>query len=87
MLSYFLKGCLDSPAAYEALEDCGGLEVKVGAKKCLRITLAGRIAHQHPAVLATPRSHRIAFLRTPDADIEGLMPFNFAERAAHQNTC
>lgn len=26
-------------------------------------------------------------LRTPDADIEDLMPFNFAERAPHQNTC
>jgi transposase len=25
-------------------------------------------------------------LRTPDADIEDLMPFNFGERALHQNT-
>jgi hypothetical protein len=25
-------------------------------------------------------------LRTPDADIEDLMPFNFDERAPHQNT-
>jgi transposase len=26
-------------------------------------------------------------LRPPDDDIEDLMPFNFAERAPHQNTC
>ena len=26
-------------------------------------------------------------LRTPDADIEDLMPFNFAERTPDQNTC
>jgi len=26
-------------------------------------------------------------LRPPDNDIEDLMPFNFAERAPHQNTC
>src|SRR6202166_2929336 len=61
MLSYFLEGCLDPPAAYEALEDCGGLEVKVGAKECLRVTLAGRIAHQHPA----DRSRRHAVM-VPD---------------------
>ena len=36
MFAYFLEGCLDPPAAHEALEDSGGFEVKVGAEKRLR---------------------------------------------------
>ena len=43
MFVYFLEGCLDPPAAHEALEDSGGFELKVGAEKRLRVTLAGRI--------------------------------------------
>jgi hypothetical protein len=35
--------------------------------------------------LATPRSHQLP-LRPPDADIEDLMPFNFAERTSRQNS-
>src|SRR5271163_240092 len=49
MFTNLLEGCLDPPAGHEKLKDRGGFEVKVGAKKRLRVPPAGRITHQHPA--------------------------------------
>nr|POE62229.1 hypothetical protein CFP56_79243 [Quercus suber] len=44
-----LEGGLDAPAHDEPREDRLGGEVDVGAQERLRVTGAGRIAHQHPA--------------------------------------
>ena len=52
MFTDFLEGCLDPPAAHETLEDGGGFEVKVGAQKRLRVTLAGRITHSTQRIAA-----------------------------------
>jgi hypothetical protein len=49
MFACLLEGRLDPPAGHEALEDRGRFEVKVGAKKRQRATLARRITHQDPA--------------------------------------
>src|SRR5690242_21343970 len=49
MTPHLLERRLDPPAPDEAAEDRFGLVVEVSAEEGLRLTPAGRIAHQHPA--------------------------------------
>ena len=45
VLTSFLKRCLQPPTANEKAEDGCGFTIEIGAKKGLRVTIAGRIAH------------------------------------------
>ncbi len=49
VLTGFLKRCLQPPTANKEAEDGRGFTIEIGAKKGLRVTIAGRIAHQYPA--------------------------------------